>query len=64
MGGIMTGEDAAEFMLAGASAVAVGTASFVNPHAIDNIYAGLQGYMKENGINKVNFLTGTAHQRK
>jgi dihydroorotate dehydrogenase (NAD+) catalytic subunit len=61
MGGIMTGEDAAEFMLAGASAVAVGTASFINPHAIDNIYAGLQVYMKENAAADVKSLIGAAH---
>jgi dihydroorotate dehydrogenase (NAD+) catalytic subunit len=61
MGGIMTGEDAAEFMLAGASAVAVGTAAFVNPHAIDEIFAGLKSYMQENGVADVKSLIGAAH---
>jgi dihydroorotate dehydrogenase (NAD+) catalytic subunit len=61
MGGIMTGEDAAEFILAGASAVAVGTAGFVNPHAIDDIYTGLKNYMQENGVTDVKSLIGAAH---
>jgi dihydroorotate dehydrogenase (NAD+) catalytic subunit len=61
MGGIMTGEDAAEFLLAGASAVAVGTAGFVNPHAIDDIYTGLHKYMGENGVADVKSLIGAAH---
>ena len=41
MGGIMTGEDALEFMLAGASAVAVGTANFVNPRATLDVVDGI-----------------------
>jgi dihydroorotate dehydrogenase (NAD+) catalytic subunit len=61
MGGIMTGEDAAEFMMAGASAVAVGTASFANPHAIDNICNGLREFMRENGIENASDLIGAAH---
>ncbi|WP_394282918.1 dihydroorotate dehydrogenase, partial [Frisingicoccus sp.] len=46
MGGIQSGEDAIEFMLAGASAVAVGTANFNNPYATMDVIAGMEAYMK------------------
>lgn len=58
MGGIMNSPDAIEFMLAGATAVAVGTANFVNPAATIDIIEGLEAYMKENNINSVGELTG------
>ncbi len=45
MGGIMTGDDAVEFMLAGASAVAVGTANFIDPLASVNVLAGIENYL-------------------
>lgn len=58
MGGIMTGEDAAEFMLAGATAVAVGTANLVNPTAALDIKQELVEYMNKHGISDVNQLIG------
>ncbi len=50
MGGITSGEDAAEFMLAGASAVAVGTANFTDPFAALKVIDGLNAYLDRNGI--------------
>lgn len=58
MGGIMNATDAIEFMLAGATAFAVGTASFVNPRATIDIIEGLEAYMKENNITSAGELTG------
>lgn len=58
MGGIMTAEDAVEFMLAGASAVAVGTASFVNPYAVGEIAEGIKAYLAARGLSHVGQLTG------
>lgn len=58
MGGIMTAEDAVEFMLAGASAVAVGTANFVNPCAIVEITAGIKAYLVAKGLASVGQLVG------
>ncbi len=58
MGGISTGIDAAEFMLAGATAVAVGTANFVNPRAAADVADGLRAYCIEQGISDVNDLIG------
>lgn len=58
MGGIMTAEDAIEFMLAGASAVAVGTANFRNPCVTAEIVKGIEDYMEQYGIQDVNQLIG------
>lgn len=58
MGGIMTYEDAVEFMLAGASAVAVGTGNFVNPKAPVEIMEGLEAYMDKMGYEAVRSITG------
>lgn len=58
MGGIMTAEDAVEFLLAGASAVSVGTANFVNPAAVSDIAAGIACYLKEKNLTHVNQLVG------
>jgi len=58
MGGIMTGEDAVEYLLAGASAVAVGTANFVDPRSTLNVLEGILDYMKRKGIDSINRLTG------
>ncbi|MBC8103358.1 MAG: dihydroorotate dehydrogenase [Cytophagales bacterium] len=58
MGGIMTATDAVEFLLAGASAVAVGTASFVNPAVAIEISEGIAAYLKENGFATVGALVG------
>jgi dihydroorotate dehydrogenase (NAD+) catalytic subunit len=58
MGGIQTGEDAIEFMLAGASAVMVGTQNFVNPVACTEVLDGIIKYMEENSINELSEITG------
>jgi len=58
MGGIMTAEDAVEFMLAGATAVAVGTANFVDPTATMRVVDGLVEYCREHGVTRVGDLTG------
>jgi len=61
MGGIMTALDALEFVLAGARAVAVGTAHFVNPRAADEILDGIESFLVEQGVADVNDLVGAAH---
>ena len=58
MGGISTGEDAVEFMLAGATAVAVGTANFANPCATVDVIDGIIDYCEEQGVSDVNELIG------
>jgi len=58
MGGVLTATDAVEFLLAGATAVAVGTATFVNPTAVTDVVTGLETYLTENGIEDVNELVG------
>lgn len=58
MGGIVTGLDAVEFMLAGATAVAVGTANFMNPRATIEVIDGIESYCKEQGIDDVCQLIG------
>lgn len=58
MGGIMTGLDAVEFMLAGASAVAVGTASFIDPQAALAVVSGIEQYCESQGVGDVNELIG------
>ena len=58
MGGIATGEDAVEFMLAGATAVAVGTANFVNPTATVDVIDGIIDYCESQGVKDVNELIG------
>lgn len=62
MGGIMTAEDALEFIMAGASAVAVGTANFRNPLAVPEIIQGIAEYMEENNISKLKELIGAARK--
>ena len=58
MGGVATGTDAVEFMLAGATAVAVGTANFMNPQATVDVIDGIIDYCEEQGVNDVNDLIG------
>lgn len=58
MGGIATAEDALEMILAGATAVSVGTANFHNPMATVEIAEGIQNYMEQNGIADINELIG------
>ena len=58
MGGIRTAEDALEFLMVGASAVAVGTANFVNPYATLEVIDGIAAYMERHGIQDINELIG------
>lgn len=58
MGGIQTGEDAMEFILAGATAVAVGTANFTNPFATMEVAAGIEKYMERMKVDDINSLIG------
>lgn len=58
MGGVTTGTDAVEFMLAGATAVAVGTANFMDPQATVDVIDGIIDYCEEQGVNDVNDLIG------
>ncbi len=58
MGGIMNGEDAVEFMLAGASLVMVGTANFTDPFAALKVKNGITDYMRRCGVEDVNELIG------
>jgi dihydroorotate dehydrogenase (NAD+) catalytic subunit len=58
MGGIMNAEDAIEFLIAGASAVAVGTANFVRPDSAVEILDGIVEFMKDEAIDAIGSLTG------
>ncbi len=58
MGGIATAEDALEFIMAGATAVSVGTANFYNPRATVEIAEGIEAYMKDNQVEDLRELTG------
>lgn len=58
MGGILTAEDAIEMMLAGATAVSVGTANFHNPKVTEEIVAGMQTYLEEQQIADIRELIG------
>lgn len=58
MGGVQTAEDAIELMLAGATAVAVGTANFRNPSATQEIVDGIGEYLKEQGLSAARELIG------
>lgn len=59
IGGIMNERDALEFMLAGATAIQVGTANFINPRASAEILDGIQSYFERESIEKVSDFTGT-----
>ena len=58
MGGVQSTEDALELILAGATAVSVGTANFTNPTATIDIINGIQDYMENNGVEDINELIG------
>lgn len=61
MGGVQNAEDAIEFLLAGATAVAVGTANFHNPMTTVEVIAGIADYMKVHQVEKVTDLIGAVH---
>jgi dihydroorotate dehydrogenase (NAD+) catalytic subunit len=58
MGGIVTAEDAVEFLLAGATAVQVWTASYADPRAVERLVKELESWCRSNGVEKVSNLTG------
>lgn len=58
MGGISNAEDAIEFLLAGASAVAVGAMNFVNPYTTVEVVEGIEAYMQKYGVERVTDLIG------
>jgi dihydroorotate dehydrogenase (NAD+) catalytic subunit len=58
MGGIVTAEDAVEFMLAGATAIQVGTASYADPRAVEHLVRGLESWCRSHHVARVSSLTG------
>ena len=58
MGGIMNAEDALEFIMAGATAVAVGCANFINPYATQEIVSGIETFMEKEGVSDIAELIG------
>ena len=62
MGGIMNAEDAIEMILAGATAVSVGTANFTNPHVTEEIVAGIRDYMERYQVADIKDLVGAVHE--
>lgn len=58
MGGILTGEDAIEFMLAGSTAVAIGAGNFANPFATLDVIKGIEEYMKEKNVKDIYQIIG------
>ena len=58
MGGIVTPEDAVEFLLAGATAVQVGTASYADPRAVERLVSGLTSWCRSHQVERVSSLTG------
>jgi len=59
-GGITSAQDALEFIMAGASAVEVGTAQFVNPRALLDVLEGIEDFMRREGVKDVSGLIGAA----
>ena len=62
MGGIMNAQDAIEMILAGATAVSVGTANFVDPKATEKIVAGIEQYMRKYQVSDIKQLIGAVHE--
>lgn len=58
MGGIISGEDAIEFMLAGATAVSIGAGNFIDPYTSVNTVIGIENYMKKHSIEDINDIIG------
>ena len=58
MGGIVKGEDAIEFMLAGASAISIGAGNFIDPYTSLNVISGIENYMKKHNIENINDIVG------
>lgn len=62
MGGIVSAEDAIEFILAGASAVAVGAMNFVNPYLTEEVVSGIEAYMKQYQVENLTDLIGAVRE--
>ena len=62
MGGIASSDDALEFIMAGASAVSIGTAIFYHPGVIEQVVKGITQYMQQHSINSLSELIGAAHE--
>lgn len=62
MGGIMNANDAIEMILAGATAVSVGTANFTDPRAAEKVVAGIEEYMKKYNVADIKDLIGAVHE--
>ena len=58
LGGIMNATDAVEFLLAGATAVQIGTANFIDPQITIKVIDGINGYLKRHGYNSVQEIIG------
>ena len=63
MGGIASANDAIEMILAGATAVSVGTANFVDPCTTIKVVEGIESYMRKYGVKDINELVGAVHER-
>ena len=63
MGGITCADDAIEFILAGATAVSIGTANFFNPYATVETVEGIEAYMKQHGVEDIKTLIGAVKDR-
>jgi dihydroorotate dehydrogenase (NAD+) catalytic subunit len=59
LGGIVSVEDALEFLIVGAKAIQVGTANFVNPQVTLEIISGLENYLRRQGLREINQIIGT-----
>ncbi len=62
-GGIMDAADAVSFFMAGARAIQIGTATFVDPYAIPKIIKGVADYLDVNGHKKIDDIVGIAYER-
>ena len=63
MGGIASANDAIEMILAGATAVSVGTANFVDPCTTIKVVEGIEAYMRKYGVKDIKELVGAVHER-
>ena len=63
MGGIVTPEDAVEFLLAGAAAIEVGTANFADPRATERLARGLESWCRSHHVEAVASLTGAMERQ-
>ncbi|MDD3726210.1 MAG: dihydroorotate dehydrogenase, partial [Candidatus Ratteibacteria bacterium] len=64
IGGIARGQDALEYIFAGASAIGVGSGFFSNPYLVDQIYESFTGFLKENKLKKISDATGLLNEKE